>query len=74
MSLPNRRYNARSVDTSYRRDTADYPSISADPVGAVAAQRVNPEYTGTEVKGVLLLPKQAYTPVTSGENADPKRR
>lgn len=56
------------------RETPNYPSATMcfDPRGQSKPEPKR--YTGELVKGIVLLPKQNYTPVLAGENTDPKRR
>lgn len=59
---------SRAPNTApYRRTTKRYPSKPDSGCNTTAVS--TPKYTGTYVKGVALLHKQAYAPVTTGEQA-----
>lgn len=66
-------YNRRSTDSAVRRETKAYPS-NHDGTGGSLGKTHTVEYTGTVVKGVALLHKQAYSPVTEPIKTDPKRQ
>lgn len=64
-------YNCRHYNST-RRETPDYPS--APDTGCNTGKVEQQRYSGSAVKGVALLHKQAYTPVTDPIKTDPKRQ
>ncbi len=53
----------------YRRPTPEYPSNVCSGKDN-SGKKPTPTYTGTYVKGVALLHKQAYAPVTDSKQAE----
>lgn len=60
--------SAKGVSGVFPRDTPHYPSKL--PERDCTQVQPKGQYSGTYVRGVILLHKQAYTPVTVDE--DPK--
>lgn len=62
------RDNSLVVSGINRRQTPKYPSKM--PAVHSTAPKPRPQYSGDEVRGIVLLPKQNYAPVARSE--DPK--
>ena len=54
--------NHRPNQPGYRRTTQDYPS--REPDSCDTSRKETQMYSGTQVKGIGLLHKQSYTPIT----------